>query len=99
MVGQTIGSQDAPDCSIAPFIRATTLVVKASPSPLGETLFDRWNITGVQLLTWSSAAFSASQSMRSRSATGTYRWIGGGSASFQLRSTRTTSFFFVSETI
>ncbi len=64
-----------------------------SPSPRGETLRDRFHRIGRHVDAPSSAHFSAHQSMRSRSATGTTRCTGEGASNRATSSTDTSASF------
>ena len=71
------GANAPPDCSSAAAMRAITFARNLGPSPRGETLRDRCHSARRQLVAASSALFSASHSIRSRSATGTTRCTTG----------------------
>ncbi len=76
---------------MAAHIRARTLAANDGPSPRGDTLRERRQFTARQDVSPSSVAFSASQSIRSRSAIGTSRWTAGGASIWRTEVIETTA--------
>ncbi len=87
-----IAGRRAPRSARAPRSSAArTRSAKVGPSPRGFTLRDRRHTTGRQLAAPSSVHFSASHSIRSRSAIGTRRWTDGGTGSASMPVTSTVT--------